>query len=179
MMRVSNERNQMKKHVVVNGLQEVEFTGTRLSRASTERDDSLRWTEVEIYKTEAGNYVIVTRGVTLVYHAVDGCKPKSQWVRVTGRSLSVDSSPCEVCNPIDPGVEGDEDFQPEAEFLHEKTHSAVEVVDQASKVQQALTKYDHRREVEILSTVAREALNKAAANDPLLLNQVLTRVHIP
>lgn len=165
----------MRDYVVVDGLQELEFSGVHLGGSSTERANSVRWTEIDVYRTEAGNYVIVTQGVSLVYHVSEGgCSSKGEPVK--GLALADDSTPCFHCEPAAPEDAG---FDPEEVFVHERNFSSAQVVEDPRKVQQAMTTYDSRREITTLSAPAKEALNKAAANDPSLLNQIITRVHVP
>jgi hypothetical protein len=44
---------------------ELEFEGTLLGSASSRRDDSERWAEVEIYRTVNGRYIVAGFGKTL------------------------------------------------------------------------------------------------------------------
>jgi hypothetical protein len=173
-MESSNRRNQMQKYVVRNGVQELEFTGEELSHASTERDDSVRWTEIKIYKTQGGNYVIQTLGVSVVYHeAGSKCTKKGQ--ELLGSSLPEDAEPCFRCKfSGEDGV-----FNPSATYIMERNLSSAKVVEDPKRIQEAMTTYDNGRKVYDMSPVAKEALNHAAAKDPALLNQIITRVHVP
>lgn len=59
----------MSDHFIVQDrLREIEFSGRELGRATTEKDDSLRWTEIVIYKTSGGKYIIERLGRSLIYH---------------------------------------------------------------------------------------------------------------
>lgn len=161
--------------VVPNDLQELEFYGEHLGHASTERDSSVRWTEIDIYRTDGGNYVVVRLGQSLVYHTLEsGCTTSGY--KVKGDLIHEESEPCEKCNP---GVPEDSDFNPEEVFIHEKMMSSAEVVENASKVTDALSTYDKHRKMMRISSVANEALHQAASKDPTLLNKVITRIHVP
>ena len=43
-----------------------EFTAEQIASASSRRDGSKRWSTVDIFRTEAGNYVLVKQGHSLV-----------------------------------------------------------------------------------------------------------------
>lgn len=163
----------MQKYVVRNGVQELEFTGEELSHASTERDDSVRWTEIKIYKTQGGNYVIQTLGVSVVYHA-EGSRCTKKGAETPGYKLPLDSEPCLKCTPDnDPGHDD------HTIYIMERNLSSAKVVEDPKRIQEAMTTYDNGRKVYDMSPVAKEALNQAAAKDPALLNQIITRVHVP
>lgn len=158
----------MKQYVVRNGLQEMEFEGEKLSSASTERDNSVRWTEINIYKTRGGNYVIVTLGVSVVYHA-GGSRCTSKGSEMEGYRLPLDAEPCSMCRP------GSDD---DALYIMERNLSRAKVVEDPRRLEEAMITQDDKRKVYDLSPVAREALNSAAAQDPALLNQIITPVRI-
>lgn len=163
----------MKRYVVRNGVQELEFEGDLLSLASTERDDSVRWTEIKIYKTQGGNYVVQTLGVSVVYHA-EGSKCTKKGKEMEGFKLPLDSEPCTRCNPDNSPGHDDHTV-----FIMERNLSSAKVVEDPKRIQEAMTSYDNGRKMYDLSPVAKEALNSAAAKDPALLNQIITRVIVP
>lgn len=45
---------------------EVEFTGELLARASSQRRNSYRWSEMDLYRTQGGKYVVHVIGETEV-----------------------------------------------------------------------------------------------------------------
>lgn len=151
------------------------FTGKLLGHASTERGHSLRWTEIDIYKTAGGNYIVSRLGKSLVYHVADATCTSSG-VPIRGGRIREDAEPCERCEPPVPEDPG---FDPETMFLAEKTHESADVVEDAQKVADALSTWDKHKQMKRLSSVASEALHKAAASDPELLNNILTTVHVP
>jgi hypothetical protein len=51
---------------------DVEFTGVQLGFATTETPQATRWTEVTIYRTEGGQYVIHRIGRSVLFHRHDG-----------------------------------------------------------------------------------------------------------
>lgn len=161
----------MTKISVWDRLVEIEFEGSRIGWASTERpDQSLRWTEIHIYRTRGGSYVIERLGRSLVYHArgTDCARGRN----IVGSQISDESEPCEKCRPNTPE---DDDFNPHRKFVHEVTMSSADVVDDPSKVHDALSQFDKQRGVKRISRVASNALQAAAANDPVLLNSLLQK----
>jgi hypothetical protein len=85
----------------------LEFTGVLLGEGSTETETSDRWTEVLIYKTEGGNYIINRVGRSVRYHRHDG--PCNTGVPTPAVQLDVDDHlPCPVCRPPHPhDLDGD------------------------------------------------------------------------
>lgn len=160
----------MQKYVIRNGVQEMEFLGDMLSHVSTERDDSVRWTEIKIFKTQGGNYVIQTLGVSVVFHA-EGSRCTKKGQELLGSQLPEDAEPCVRCGPLDQGED--------RTFIMERNLSRAKVVEDPSRLEEAMVSYDNGRKVYDTSPVAKEALNKAAAKDPALLNQIITRVVVP
>lgn len=166
----------MSDHFVVRDrLREIEFKGRELGRASTEKDDSLRWTEIVIYKTDGGKYIIERLGRSLVYHVPESSCDSGQGYPVLGRQLSEESEPCPQCQP---SVPEDSDFDPAWVFSHERTMSSAEVVDRPEELHDALSMYDKRRKVSRISHVASTALHLASGNDPELLNAIIRRVRV-
>lgn len=151
------------------------FTGKLLGHATTERENSYRWTEIDIYKTDGGNYIVSRLGKSLIYHTGDS-ECTNMGIPIKGGRIREDAEPCERC---DPAVPEDDDFDPEATFLAEKTMSSSEVVADPRRVADALSTWDKYKKMRRLSSVASEALHKAAAADPDLLNNILTTVHVP
>lgn len=162
------------KHTVFDRLVEIEFEGTRLGSASTERDDSLRWTEIHIYRTEAGNYVIQRLGRSVVYHVTG--KPCSRGQEVLGELIPNSSEPCETCNPR---VPEDFDFDASEMFVHEVTLSSADVVEDPADVHEKLSTFDKDRGVKRVSRVASRAIQDAAAKDPVLLNSLIRKRIVP
>jgi hypothetical protein len=86
--------------------QPVEIHGTRIGFGTSERDDSLKWAEIEIYRQGEGGYMVHRLGYSLVYHRAD------TWCRTAagsqpGHPATVDdlpdeASPCRDCKPPAP-----------------------------------------------------------------------------
>jgi hypothetical protein len=148
------------------------FTGRMISKASTRRGDDPRWTDITIYVTEGGNYVVQKEGVSLVYHRAEAsCRGGKL---VTNSQILEGSRPCSSCRPPDldeldeinaaAGPGGDP-----ARYRREVTMSSGKVTDDPNKVVPLLF-YQGR-----LTTVAAEAFQIAAANDKRLA-EVFNRV---
>lgn len=151
------------------------FYGRLLGHASTERENSVRWTEIFIYKTDGGNYIVSRLGVSLVYHTGDS-ECTSMGTTIKGGRIREDAEPCERCNPA---VPEDDHFDPEATFIAEKTMASSDVIEDATKVADSLSTWDRNKQMRRLSSVASEALHRAAGTDPELLHNILTTVHVP
>lgn len=85
------------------------FTGERIAHATNRRgadEDQIRWTEVDIYRTAGGHYVLHKVGKSRVYHAgprmcsgTMGKKTTSKQVSLWAPERVVDLAPCPVCKP--------------------------------------------------------------------------------
>lgn len=124
------------------------------SAESDPRSGSHRSTVIEIIKTEAGKFAVVTTGTSKVFH--DGrhpCTTKSGNPRgkeTTYAELFDDHVPCPQCKP--------EEFAPEDEICYlEQDRSRVAVVKTASEVYKALCGYDPSTGTHFLSNVGNKA----------------------
>lgn len=150
-----------------------EFEGERIGHASTEHDDSLRWTEVLIFKTSSGRYVVQRLGRSIVYHLLDS-SCSSNGDEISGSEISEESEPCDKCNPPVPEAEG---FDPEQRFRHEVTISRVDVVDEPSQIRDVLMVVKPHREP-FLSSVAFSAIQDAVRHDPALIGVFERKVRL-
>lgn len=153
-------------------VENLEFTGRMIGKASTRRGDDPRWTDITIYVTEGGNYVVQKEGVSLVYHRAEAsCRGGKQ---ATNAQILEGSRPCHLCRP--PGLDQLDEIQASAgpggdpaRYRREITMSSGKVTDDPNKVVPLLF-YQGR-----LTTVAAEAFAIAAANDKRL-GEVFNRV---
>lgn len=146
----------MELYSVWNAYEELQFNGTKLAHSSTETPDSLRWIEIEIYKTERGRYVIHRVGVSLVYHKHNGsCTGKGVKTRMA--DVNSDAMPCKECNP--PPLQYSEEGFVDAEQDRHTTDVCT-----ASEVHDRLMVKPYRGEP-FLSSPARKALDQAIAAD--------------
>lgn len=148
--------------------QDVAFTGRELGRATTERGPAtLRWTEVAIYETTAGQYVVHKIGCSRVVHAHDStCSASAQPILRT--ELYDDAIPCPRCTPdinrdpqpLDLGLQFDND----TDFLEEVDRSNVYVSSTPSGAVESLYTSD-RTGLQYMTVTARAALRNAATKD--------------
>lgn len=83
------------------GPRRVRFTGTHLATVDADDGERIRWIELGLYKTQAGNYILYQVGRTVVYHLMNSdCKPKL-YTAVEFGKLPAESAPCPVCQPPD------------------------------------------------------------------------------
>lgn len=93
--------NQM--YEILDRVRRIRFNGRMIGKASTQREGGgPRWTDITIYVTEAGSYVIQREGVSLVYHRAESSCRGGELVR--NEDILEDSVPCSVCQP--PNIDG-------------------------------------------------------------------------
>jgi hypothetical protein len=61
----------MTEFVVQDGFRRITFEGNLLARASSERSGTRRWTELALYRTTAGTYILEKIGASRVTHVRD------------------------------------------------------------------------------------------------------------
>jgi len=61
----------MSKFTVQDGFRKITFDGDLLARASSERPYPRRWTDLALYRTEAGAYILEKIGASRVMHVSD------------------------------------------------------------------------------------------------------------
>jgi hypothetical protein len=166
------------------GQKNITFMGWLLGSASSETPDSVRWTELSLYKTVAGAYVLEKVGRSDVFHS-DDCersgrngKAMSKGKRFAwlDQALPEDAGPndpledyfvpCEVC---DPGYE-------DSPVWVERDIYSAPVYAGPDKVVDAL--YQTKPSGRYLSRIARELLEQAVAQDKKLATAVKEPVEI-
>lgn len=147
-----------------NAYEEIQFNGDKLAHSTTETSDSVRWIEIEIYKTQSGRYVIHRIGVSLVYHKYNGpCVGKGVKTRLS--ELDGDVVPCKDCRPPRRSMHGYDEDQDLLVSAEQDRHTAD--VCSANEVQDCLMVRPYRGQP-FLSSPARKALDQAIAADPSL-----------
>lgn len=140
---------------VRNGNRVLRFEGRHLANSSSRRAGSPRWIEFDLYKTEAGSYVLSRVGVSHVYHSVV-CPLVQRYGlhEADSSALTVDSVPCDDCNPdgLDPVV------------FPETFRYWTLVSEEPEAILDALYKEDHNG-ARYLTRVAERLLLEAAAQD--------------
>jgi len=142
---------------VKDGDRTLQFNGKLLGKSSSWRQDSLRWIEFELYKTESGSYVLSRVGVSVVYHG-STCHLVKRYnlseIPVTQLSRPKEMVPCDICAPsFSAGV-----------IFPEKDRNWAQVSDDPNAVLEALYKYDDSG-ARYLTHVAQRLLADAAESD--------------
>ena len=140
---------------VKDGNRTLQFKGELLGKSSSERRDSTRWIECELYRTESGSYILSRVGVSVLYHGA-ACFLVRKYAldEVAYSSLSDAYIPCEECEPTE-----------EAELVFpEKNRYWAQVSDEPSAVLDALYKYDNGG-ARYLTNVAQRLLEEASKHD--------------
>jgi hypothetical protein len=152
------------KFRVRDGSRMVAFEGTRLAYVTSQKPDSLRWTEMDIYRTTGGRFIAHRVGVSCVAHTVD-CevikgKTLPSVVDMQPDEFGVDDrEPCPVCRPdIRQGIADDP-----ASIRGETDRPWAGVCDDAYSLINAL--HTRRNGTRSLSSLASALLAMAAEND--------------
>jgi len=167
---------QASKYVVQGKQGKIEFTGTLIALASSEGPSSQRWTEIEVFRTQAGKYVVHVIGVSLVYHAMDGTGSLCRSGHVTTQAeLSRGSEPCKDCHPD--RNRSTNRVGRDLKVRRETDRHSVEVVDSADRLSDALT-ITRQDGTTYLSSVASDALAQSAVKDPAVQAALNKTIHI-
>jgi hypothetical protein len=160
----------MPEHTARNGDEMFVFDGEELGHASTDDDGDLpRWTEITIWRTKAGKYVIEKVACSVVYHTLDGCDRGI--IRDADSSLDPDSQPCLVCRP---------DILVADQVKIETNRYVTFVTENAPAAVEALRLTDIDPDSDGFGTVfmpnvARRALAEAAERDQSIKDAFLTQ----
>lgn len=85
---------------VQDGNRVLRFEGQLLAESSSERRDSMRWIEFQLFKTTSGSYVLSRVGVSTVYHtSICPLVQKYGLHEVEVDELDADAFPCVECHP--------------------------------------------------------------------------------
>ena len=151
-----------------NGAERYVFDGVQLASVSTDDGSLLRWTEITIYRTVAGKYVVEKIGKSLVYHSLDGC---DFGVKIHFDELSDEVQPCPICKPS---------FNPTGSVRMETDRYHTVLTENAPALIDAcrMTNNDSRSDsygTVFLPNVARRALTQAAELDEGIRDAFLTQ----
>lgn len=140
---------------VRDGDRTLQFNGKLLAKSSSERKDSIRWIEFELYQTESGSYILSRIGVSLVFHGAACALVKRYGLQEKpSSSLSSGAIPCEECQP-------DETLDL---IFPEKYRYWAQISEKADAVLDALYKYDNNG-ARYLTSVAQRLLQEASGVD--------------
>jgi hypothetical protein len=147
---------------VRDGQRPVTFVGWMVADADSQGGGDPRWTELALYRTTSGKYVLEKIGRSDVFHSVR-CKRRSKGIQVDSLEAALkgeDVDPrdryvqCEQCRP---GYD-------EAPVYVERDISSIAVYADAQQAVDALFRKDGDN-MRYLSRVARELLDEAAKAD--------------
>src|SRR5690606_29211309 len=143
------EHEMPQQYVVRDRFDVIEFEGDRIGSASTRKDeDQGRWTEIHIYRTTSGKYVVQRRGCSVVFHRKG--KPCSSGEIVLDEDIQDGSIGCAKSEPAT-------DFVDDGECVHEVRISSADVVSAPQAIRRVLVIKKEGRP-EYLSSVAHSAL---------------------
>lgn len=154
------------------------FTGVRLSLVSSENDAKPRWTDIAVYRTNGGMYVVHRVAVTTVVHH-DACPIVERYHRRYANIASIAADefgpdsrvPCSECMPTTADSTASEKYRQHmhtdpASLRFERDRHVVAVVDTPEDAIQAL--HTVKRGEKMLGPLAGSALTMAADRDPYL-----------
>lgn len=142
-------------HKVKDSSRILQFEGNLIASSSSEKNDSVRWIEFKLYKTESGTYVLSRVGVSLIFHSPT-CQLTSKYklIEAPASELSKKSIPCPDCDPD------------ESTLVFPETYRYwAQVSDKPEAVLDALYKYDQNSGAHYLTTVAKKLMEKASRLD--------------
>jgi hypothetical protein len=145
-------------YTVKDGARSLQFNGKLLGQSTSKRNDSTRWIEFELYKTDSGSYILSRIGVSLVFHGAACPLVRRYGLQESPYSnINKKSVPCVECNPSE-----------EAELVFpEKYRHWAQVSEEPGAVLDALYKYDDNG-ARYLTNVAQRLLEEASKNDGLI-----------
>jgi hypothetical protein len=121
----------------------VEIHGRLIGRGTSERDESVKWAVVEIYRLDEGGYLAHRAGYSLSYHRGDtwcrtraGSRPGAD---ATVDDLPDEAVPCPDCRPPEPRELGDEE-----KIRYEFPRHTFDSCKNAAEVVEHLTVIRHR-----------------------------------
>lgn len=87
----------------------VEFDGWLEDESSTYTPETMRWTEIQVYLTITGAYVVRVLGRSMIYHRNNSsCNTGASQ---HGRDMDEDLRPCPKCRPVDYDTPAQDDAQ--------------------------------------------------------------------
>jgi len=150
------------------------FDGELLGESTSQHDDSMRWTEVKIFKTDTSKYVVHSVGCSDVYHTLDGQtqfdtrqqrdRNCSSGTIVTGGNLQDDATACTICKPH---------RSPAGSFREETDRSNVHITETVDGVVECLMATD-REGTLYLPKTSQRALDAAAIKEPALKTRAVS-----
>jgi hypothetical protein len=158
----------------------VEITGWKIGFGTSERDESLAWADIEIYRLAAGGYLTHRIGYSLVYHTAEThCmtrEHKQKGDPATVDDLPDEAVPCPRCTPAPPQLLDDDE-----PIRFEFPRHTFDSCDTAAKAVEALTvirRRDGSPPSVRYSGPVKDALAEAAQNDEAFMKIAATAIQI-
>lgn len=154
---------------VKDGQRNLTFMGWQIAAADSQSGSDVRWTELTLYKTLTGKYVLEKVGRSDVFHA-DNCPRKSKGVRFDSLEDATDDVeealedlfvPCDQDGGNGPHCHPSYDASP---VWVERDISAATVLETAEQVVESLFRRESNS-TRFLSRVSRALLEEAAKHD--------------
>lgn len=155
---------------VKDGQRSLTFMGWQVAAADSQSGQDVRWTELTLYKTLTGKYVLEKVGRSDVFHA-DDCQRKSKGAKFNSLEDATDDQeealedlfvPCNQDRGNGPHCNPSYDATP---VWVERDISAATVLESAEQVVESLFRRESNN-TRFLSRVSRALLEDAAKNDP-------------
>lgn len=149
----------MTEFVVHDGYRRISFSGDLIGRASSKRAGVWRWTDINLYRTEQGTYILEKIGTSRVTH-IKGCDkiapdlPRFQ-ESFPGEDPDDDKFQYDDCVP---------EFYDFPSLLVEKDRSWVKISENPDSVVEALMRY--RGESKWFPRSSSQLLDQASQIDP-------------
>lgn len=162
--------NTPQRHTVRDSTRKYAFTGVRLAYVSSEAPEKTRWTDIELYRTDGGIYIIHKVGVTTLVH-LENCE---QLVRYHKRhtpgidGIASDELPPEerdACPDCQPDLDYMLHNEPAA-LKFERDRHQVSIRETPEGAVQAL--HTVKNGVKKLGLLAGSALQMASDREPML-----------
>jgi hypothetical protein len=144
---------------VKDGDRVLQFEGELLAHSSSYRPDAERWVEFDLYRTKAGAYVVSRVGYSVLYHTADcSIVRRGRHEPAPVATLTEESLPCTVCNPVTDVDQAHELIYPEKPIYW------AQPCQNADSVLESLAKYDQDG-ARYFTHVARKLIRDAAETD--------------
>lgn len=144
--------------------------GEEIAHAESSRPNTPRHTRIKIYRTESGQYAVVTTGMSRIFHdGIAPCRTQSKNPRgtqATYADLADDAVPCPICKPADDGFLNDRVYM-------ETNRSRVSVCKDLNEVYVALTGYDSTTNQRFMSNVGSSAWEQLRATEPAAQEHII------
>lgn len=150
----------MTAYTIPNGDRAMAFEGQLLASASSDDGKAQRWTEFELYRTSAGQFVLHKVGRSAVYHAPDSTCTRSATRKEVSEVEGDDLIPCVRCGvPLIMDLCG-----PGAVILVETDRHSVVVSESARGIVASMYGKDGNG-TKFLTNVAERLMQAAARKD--------------